>query len=314
MTTNPALNQQALYNKSRVYIRRGFRAQMEGNAEEYQLWASLAIELLGKAALAKIHPALIADPTHYQSIFAACDRQISPDIKTISAKTLFERLGHLDKSFDTRYQKFCAQMALRRNSELHSGEAPFLGMSPDAWEREFWGSVETILNIQQEDLQSWLGTKDAKTPIKIIQQTSEALQWAVKNRISRSKEDFIKNFPNPKKRDQLIKASENYRSKDFSDEIDLWNNDKFERHICPACSSKGFLMGVLWTEEVSSEIDPEDPTVELVDKIYTTEGFFCPNCHFKLSGTREIQSAELPEEFIETEERERVFEPEYGND
>jgi hypothetical protein len=71
-TKNPTLAAEALYAKSQVYIRRALRAQSSGEAEEYQLWASLALELLGKAALAKVHPALIADPQHYQSLFAAC--------------------------------------------------------------------------------------------------------------------------------------------------------------------------------------------------------------------------------------------------
>ena len=83
--TNPALERDALYAKSQVYIRRGFRAQEDADTEEYQLWASLALELLGKAALAKVHPALVADPTHTASLFAACGRQLSPDIKTITA-------------------------------------------------------------------------------------------------------------------------------------------------------------------------------------------------------------------------------------
>src|SRR6266487_41154 len=114
--TNPALEREALYAKSQVYIRRGLRAQTDNDTEEYQLWASLALELLGKAALAKIHPALVADPLHYQSLFAACGRQISTDIKTIAAKTLVERLGHIEKRFDLRHQKFCGQLALRRNA------------------------------------------------------------------------------------------------------------------------------------------------------------------------------------------------------
>src|SRR5438045_2960097 len=112
-TTSPALDREALYAKSQVYIRRGFRAKSDNNTEEYQLWASFALELLSKAALAKVHPALVADPTHHQSLFAACGCQISADLKTITAKTVFERLGHIEKAFDLRHQKFCGQLALR---------------------------------------------------------------------------------------------------------------------------------------------------------------------------------------------------------
>jgi hypothetical protein len=138
MKPNPALSVEALYNKSRVFMRRGLRANQGGDLDEYQLWASLALELLGKSALAKVHPTLIADPTHFQSLFAACGVHLSPDVKTISAKTLFERLSHLIRDFDTRTHKICEQMATRRNADLHSGEAPFAAMSPEAWEKGFW--------------------------------------------------------------------------------------------------------------------------------------------------------------------------------
>src|SRR2546427_3411972 len=229
-TTNPALERDALYAKSQVYIHRGFRAQADKDTEEYQLWASLALELLGKAALAKVHPALVADPTHPPSLFAACGRQLSADIKTIGAKAVFERLGHIEKSFDTRHQKFCEQMALRRNAELHSGESPFSGMSAEAWEREFWGAVETVLGMQGESLESWLGAEGAKAPAKIIEQAEEALQWAVKHRVSRCKEDFEKKYQDPKRRQETIEES-----KKLTWKYSPW--DGRDRVTCPACSA-----------------------------------------------------------------------------
>jgi hypothetical protein len=316
-TANPALERDALYAKSQVYIRRGLRAQADNDTEEYQLWASLALELLGKAALAKVHPVLVADPTHYQSIFAACGRQLSADIKTIAAKTLFERLGHIDKSFDTRHQKFCAQMALRRNAELHSGQSPFSGMSAEAWEKEFWGAVETVLAMQNETLKSWLGAEDAKAPAKIIEQAAEALQWAVQHRVSRCKEDFETKYQDPKRRQERIEESKELTWNDYS-----WEGRG--RATCPACSAFGFLGGTLWTEEVT---DTEEgwltddrgefyggPPMETVKRTFNVETFECPVCSLHLYGTKEIAAADLPDEFSTEEVRELEFEPEYGND
>ena len=315
-TSNPALERDALYAKSQVYIRRGLRAQTD--TEEYQLWASLALELLGKAALSRVHPALVADPTHYPSLFAACGRQLSADIKTITAKTLFERLGHIEKRFDTRHQRFCEQMALRRNAELHSGESPFSGMSAEAWEREFWGAVETVLVMQNETLDGWLGVEGAKAPAKIIEQAEEALQWAVQNRVSRCKEDFEKKHQDPKQRQQTIEKSKSL----------TWNNftwDGRDRATCPACLSSGFLGATLWDEEViesepgSSGVDDRgkwygEPEMETVQKTFSVEEFYCPVCGLRLYGTKEIEAAELPQEFTIEEVREREFEQEYGND
>lgn len=312
-TTNPALTQDALHAKSQLYIRRGLRAQSEGGNEEYQLWASLSLELLGKAALAKVHPALVADPRDSASIFAACGRQISADLKTIGAHTLFERLSHIEKAFDTRHQMFCKQMALRRNAELHSGESPFSGMSAEVWEREFWGAVELVLKMQNESLESWLGVENAKAPAKIIEQAEEALTWAVQNRIARCKEDFQKSHQEPKKRAQVIAESKALKWWEHTEQF-RGPMDGCGEQECPACSSQGFLAGGLWHEEVSDDSDPDDPMVEFVDKIFAAEEFFCPICGLHLFGTKEVAAANLPDEFTHSEVRERVYEGDYGND
>jgi hypothetical protein len=312
---NPALLPDALYSKSQVYIRRGLRAQGDGDSEEFQLWASLALELLGKAALAKVHPALIADPQHYQSLFAACGRHISPDIKTITAKTLFERLSHLDKAFDTRRKDTCEQMCLRRNAELHSGESPFSGMPPDTWEMDFWWSSEIILSMQGESLETWLGAEDAKTPAKILKQVEKALAWSVKNRVIRCREAFESSHKNAKERKGIAEGSKKILWRDYT-----W--DGSDRCSCPACQSFGFLGGTLWEEEVLDS-EPasqgEDgewwyPATETVRKSFSVEAFECPICKLSLYGIKEIAAAGLPSDFETEVERDRDFGPEYGND
>ncbi len=311
--TIPSLQAEALYGKSQVYILRGFRALDSGDREEYQLWASLALELLGKAALAGVHPALVADPQHFESLFAACGRTISADTKTITAKTLFVRLTHLGKQFDSDHQKFCEQMSLRRNAELHSGESPFSGMAPEAWERQFWSAVDCILQIQGESLESWLGAEKAKAPQEVVTKAAEARAWEVKDRISRRKADFEKEHRNPAK---LQKA------KDDADKLGWWDVQKFfggdidcEDFVsCPACGCNAPIAGALWDEEVLEHEDPENWMEEKVRSTYVSRVFYCPTCTLYLDGSEEVQAADLPAEFVREELREMEFEPEYGND
>ncbi len=321
---NPALSTDALLAKSQVYVQRAFRAQSAGDFEEYQLWASLALELLGKAALSRVHPALIADPQHFESLFAACGRPISPDVKTIIAKTLFNRLSHIDKSFDARRQRFCEQMSLRRNSELHSGESPFSGMSPEIWEPEFWGTVEVLLEMQELTLDSWLGAEDAKAPSQILEKTRKAREWAVSDRIKRSGEDFVNLHRDPKKRAKIIEDSKSFewwkhRGKYYA------SADDATSHQCPACGATAVLLGTLWNEEVIdtdetySVYDYEDGAgsyeyFETVEKLFSVEEFYCPACELHVFGTEEIKAAGIPEQFTTTEERKRQFEEDYGND
>lgn len=315
MTThgNPAFSPDALYAKSKVYILRGLRALDSADRDEYQLWASLALELLGKSALSRVHPALIADPTHPASLFAACGRPISPDTKTITAKTLFERLSHIDKNFDSLHQKFCEQMAIRRNAELHSGESPFSGMSAESWEREYWGAVEIVLGMQDETLDSWLGAEKAEAPTIIIKQAEEAVGFAVTNRLARSRAAFEARHKTEASRLEAIHSSQSLPWADHS-----W--DGRDRVRCPACGALAFVGGTLWEEEVvdSNNDEPEPGSYEqpweIVQKSFTVEAFHCPTCGLTLSGTKEIAAAGLKDEFVHEEEREMEFEPDYGND
>jgi len=312
----PAIQPEALYSKSRIYIQRGFRAQDAGDIDEYQLWASLALELLGKAALANVHPSLVVDPNHYQSLFAASGRIISNDIKTITAKTLYSRIGHLDKLFDKKHQTFCEQISLRRNAEIHSGESPFLGMKPEAWEREFWSAAKCILEIQSETLESWLGAKKAHAPVEIVAKAEDALSWAIKDRIHRRGADLNDSHKDPQKLKKAIEDSKlllwQNHIKQFRDEP-----DDCELTTCPACRAQGFLSGTVWHEEVREydSIDHEyQYFMERVVTVFGSQEFVCPTCKLKLYGTDELSVAGLPDEFEIEEEREREFEPDYGND
>ncbi|MCP4456726.1 MAG: hypothetical protein GY816_01660, partial [Cytophagales bacterium] len=304
---------EALYSKSKIYIFRGLKSKSEAALEEYQLWASMALELLAKSSLARIHPALVADPTHYQSLFAACGRHISPDIKTITAKTLFQRLGHISKTFDSRIQQFCEQLALRRNAEIHSGESPFSGMKPEAWEKKYWYAVEILLSMQEMELEEWLGAEDSKSPKRILVDAEKAVHMAVKARITHTLEDFQSKHKSKTRREKLVEESKDIRPWEHWKEFDI-NIDGFESSECPCCTAQGIMGGVLWHEEVTDDFDEEDPFIEWVEKTYAVEEFLCKVCGLHLSGTRELNATDISEEFVETDSREREFEPDYGND
>ena len=308
-----AFSSETLYSKSQVYINRGLRAKNEGELEEYQLWASLSLELLAKSSLSSLHPSLIADPTHYQSLFAACGKTLSADVKTITANTLFERLGHISKTFDTRLHKFCSQLSQRRNSEIHSGESPFSGMKTNMWEKEFWYAVQVILSIQNKDLDQWLGLEGSTIPHQLLLDAENAIQMAIQTRIKIAKEDFEAKHKSPKKRDELIQNSQDIHYWEYNEKFKI-TIDGRERYKCPACSAMGILGGVLWDEKICDDYDPTDPFAEYVEKTFSVEEFVCINCDLHLIGKREIRVTDLPEEFCEIEELELEYEPDYGND
>ncbi|GIL18599.1 MAG: hypothetical protein BroJett040_23500 [Oligoflexia bacterium] len=310
---NPSLDASSLFSKSQVYIERGLIAKDTNNMEVYQLWASLAIELLAKSSLSHVHPALVADPTHVESLFAACGKQISPDVKTITAKTLFERLSTLLPSFDQRCKHFCVQLALRRNSELHSGESPFSGMNADTWEGQFWYAAELLLVYQDKNLDDWLGAKEANAPKRILAQAESSLTLIVKEKLKHAKKDFSKEAPNASAKKAKMKSSIDFSKNQFAEKF-AYDLDIVERIKCPACSCLGGLGGELIDEEVDSSIDNDDPFIENLVQTYSSEEFLCLICNLHLKGKRELNEVEIEDTFTRITEREREFEPDYGND
>lgn len=306
-----ALSPEALTGKSKMYIGRALAAKGRGAMGEYQLWASLALELLGKSALADIHPCLVADPNSSASMFAAAGMHTGTDLKTITAKTLFDRLGHVSKRFDKKTQEHCEGMSLKRNAELHSGETPFEVTVPGSWEGRYWHTVEIILEIKGETIDQWLGANQAKAPKELLAEYIHAVVEAAKIRIETAAETFGKL---PKKEREATHA--------HAEKLSTWQIYRSFRLVgdgiweakCPACGSKAFLAGVKYAEELSEEQDEEYPGEETVEVSLVAEEFSCPSCKLHLNSRDEIEAAGLEVEHIETETRQREYEPDYGND
>jgi len=52
----------------------------------------------------------------------------------------------------------------------------------------------------------------------------------------------------------------------------------------------------------------------LVDIFFVAEEFLCPSCNLRLDSREAIEAAGLEVETVETEARQREYEPDYGND
>ena len=305
-----AINGEALHTKSKVYMARALARKAAGDLDEYQLWASLALELLGKSALAHAHPSLVVDPTHWQSMFVAAGIKITTDVKTITAKTLFQRLTHLVPKFDAKVQDFCGAISERRNAELHSADLPFKAMRLEAWEARYWHACDTILGHMGSSLEQWLGAADAEAPRQVLDEAGRALEAAVKLRVEAAKGSF-EDLKKPE-RERLAREAETglpeQRAKLFANTSDaIWID------TCPACGCRGFMAGDQTGEDISKESD-DYAIWEVVDREFVGEEFRCPSCDLTLAGNDEIDAAGLNYIHEDQQEREMDYEPDYGND
>ncbi len=305
-----AINGDALHAKSKIYIGRALSRKGAGDLDEYQLWASLALELLGKAALAIKHPSLVVDPTHWQSMFVAAGVNVTTDVKTITAKTLFERLAHLVPRFDKTVQKFCQDIAERRNAELHSADIPFRTMRLEAWEARYWHACDTILHQMGSSLEQWVGATDAKAPRELLDEASKALDAAVKLRVEAARDDFAA----IKKADRERLATE-AELREPEQQAGLFKSryDEIWVESCPACKCRAFMTGEQTGEDISEEHD-EYSIWEVVDREFIGEEFRCPTCDLILVGNDEIDAGGLNSLYTDQQQRELEYEPDYGND
>lgn len=159
----PAISAEALLGKSRVYASRALQAKGSKDSEVYQIWAALALELLGKAQLAGIHPCLVVETENTNSLLEACGVETDTKVKTISAHVVFARLKHTVEKFGTPHAEACKIISSRRNAELHSGQAAFAGMGDKDWEGQFWSTAQLILASMDLELEDWVGS-DSKIP------------------------------------------------------------------------------------------------------------------------------------------------------
>ncbi len=304
-----ALNPDALLGKSRYYIGKALLRANENDLEEYQLWASLALELLGKAVLAQFHPCLIADPNHSPSLFVAAGISKTTDVKTIAAKTLFERLRQVIPDFDQTVQSFCGEISERRNTELHSGDAPFKSMKRDAWESKFWWACKIILTSRGLTLTDWLGAEQAATPQEIIDARQAAIKVEVMAAIEESKAKFM--LLPQKERTSLLERSFSPYDGEVQEHF-VWANESEWEAKCPSCDGAAFLAGDVTSEEISED-EYGYATWETVIKNYRADEFVCPRCKLHLVGVDQLGFAGFDLEHAEEDEREIQYEPEYGN-
>lgn len=308
-----AINGDALFNKSKIYIGRALDGKRTGDFAGYQLWASFALELLGKALLARKHPSLVVDPNHWKSLFVAAGINITTDVKTIAAKTLFERLRHLLERFDATNQAFCQEMAERRNAELHSADMPFHTRTPTEWEARYWYVCDMILQDMESSLENWLGATEAKSPRQMLNEAKEAQVATVKIRV----EDCRKRFQKLKKAEKERLATE-ANSMEPQDQGHLFGivYDEIWSESCPSCGNRAFMAGEQTGEYIPGITGGGEfyATWEIVLRLFAAEEFRCPSCEFSATGSDEINAAGLDSIYEDEQEREIEYEPEYQNE
>ena len=291
---------EALYIKSSQYIKRALRSENEGELGEFRLWASLSLEILGKAALSSHHPCLVIESSNLQSALVAAGVGSDAaaengsikvhDVRTIAGHEVYKRLKSVVPAFDNELEKICQSIATCRNTELHSAASPFDDEDARAWSGRYWHACNTILNHVDSSLNDWLSGAMATSAERKIEAAEEAV---IDFRVEQARENFH-NISN-RKRKRAIEEAYNYDADSASENFTKKYEAVWETE-CPSCGNKSFLTG---DETADSFIDFFSLTFQNAssptnaERIFEPIEFFCPACGLKFSNSRELRYAKI---------------------
>lgn len=305
MTRVMPYDSEGLWLKSRPFINRAMDRSVE--FEEAAFWACCALELLGKSALSRVSPLLIALPTDDgNSLLVASGAVEGADsFVTVQAKAVWARCGRAFKQFNVPEAKV---LSLGRNAYIHSADIGFDVIPPADWWPRFWALAHVLIAHCDKSVEDYVGPGRA-VEVEAHLETNRA------NRDRRLK-SLIENA-------QLrlrLRASNSMAGRmqieweRFENTARGWTHRATQ--FCPACDELADVGGeeVLDRELVRASYDDPDAHVML---IVATEELSCDYCHLALSDADLLERAGVEISFETEGSLEDVadlFEEEYNNE
>lgn len=299
---------EALWLKAKLFINRAMDDEEERSFDEQALWASLALELLGKSALAKISPLLIAEPTEEgKNILAAVGiGEGAGKFTTVSASTVFKRCRGAFPTFNLAH---ATEISSARNEYLHGVGIGFGGSPPDKWWSKFWSSASTLITGQDRTIDELVGFNREKIVDDYLKQNQQYMEERYESLIHRARQRFLQKGRGdlPEKVQKVWKTG---------GQLALGLNYS-DMATCPACESTGLLEA----EEVQNE--RSDGYFDSRTGEYESWGaadalpdhFSCAQCQLTLNELALLELAGLDESFeVQGDEFLPEAEGEYGND
>jgi hypothetical protein len=297
----------ALWIKAKLFINRAMDNDESRSFDEQSLWASLALELLAKAALARVSPLLVAEPTEEgTNLLIACGL-IHGDARftSVRAKTLFTRCQKAFKPFSLTE---ATAITNARNEYLHSSGVGFMAVPPNAWWPKFWAQAAILITALDKDINDLVGAGRESVVTNHLAQNAKNVEHRTETLIERAEQRLWQY------RDGTLPARVAAEWKPGLDRSAGLSYQTTE--TCPACGSEGILEGddvedtkVEW-QQVS-----EDDFDAVVTHTVGAEYFSCPTCQLVLDRYEFIEHAGLSSSFSVAGDPEDAYsEPDYGND
>ena len=295
-----------LWLKAKLFLNLALDAQESRSFDERALWASFALELLAKAALARVSPLLIAVPTEDGTniLIAAGLLRGDARFESIKAHTLFVRCSKAFKPFD---DKQALAISRARNDYLHGGEPSFTRIPPDAWWPRYWAQAVVLVHAQDRTVEDLVGHPRSAIVEEQLARNAKNLEHRAEMLVERARQRLAQH------RSGTMPAR---LAADWDRQVDLTAGlGHRAAHACPACDNTGQLEGDdVIDQTVQYERISEDDADVWVDLTVGSDYFSCPECRLVLDGYDLLVQAGLPGDFPDEGDYGDDAEAEYGND
>jgi len=269
-----------LWAKACLFFGRAFNTQRDDPT--FGLWCSLGLELLARAALASVSPALLAqpDPTQRNLLHVVHRESEIPFPKSISANLVFDLCSRIFPAFSEEDRKVASALLNRRNEELHSGAAAFDEYRPSHWLVGFYHACKSLTTVLEETLADLFGEDEARFAEQLLGENRDNLKNEVLSAIAAHKKAFSTKEP-----DEQIAARA--QAEELSREVSTQRHHKV---VCPACGCTATVQGTPFGKE---HVTHEEDGVIVVRQAVSPTDFSCSACGLKLAMYAALETAGL---------------------
>jgi hypothetical protein len=252
----------------------------------FALWSTLVLELLGRAALAKVHPALLAEPKDWNHLLYSLGHSPKANKfvpKSIDVSSVFSRVRDINNEFTTELEGFAILHMNRRNEELHGGSTPLDSLKSSGWLPTYYRACEVLTKSAGSSLSLLLGAEETKVAEQMISAAMDESAKAVKQLVAAHK--TIWNEKSSDEREKLSLQSSAWATKQDG-----------HRVKCPACSSDALVSGVA----ISAPLRNLDNNNVVETQQYLPTKFECVACQLKVSGLSQLSVCGLGDTYKAT--------------
>lgn len=261
----------AILNKAQRYA----ETMQDRESWQYVFWSALTLEMLLRASISNISPALLAEKD-WSSVYFALGYARPKKLKSLSVTELLNQAAVMLPGFNSDMSSFSVTHFERRNSDVHSGALPFDGLLTSEWLPQFYSVSECLLKSMNKPLSFLYGTEEATAAKIMINGLKSKAAKAVKKTIAHKQKDW----------DRLPKADRDALTKQA---VLLATRNKGHIVTCPACKSKSIVKGT------PSSV----PTVSVADDLVIVKTpmlpihFECTACKLKILGYAKLSACGL---------------------